>query len=258
MIHSPGLRDSAFAMEEELPQTFEPMPRERLPDRLARRIRLMIQSGARGEGDRLPAIGEMARRFGVGHQSVREALKKLETMGVVEIRHGSGVYVCRHDQVVVLTHPDHSTDMSEKAVLDLLRARMPLEVQSVIDAAHNATIEQTREMRRVLAQAAGEREEEKLNVLNVQFHRLIVVASGNSVLIQLVDVLHELFGDRQRQLLGVTGSLARDHEEHVAILEAIEAGDETLASARMQSHLQGVYDAVQRSDRRAVVARQER
>lgn len=255
MIHSPGLRDSAFAIEAEAPQAFEPMPRERLPDRLARRIRLMIQSGARGEGDRLPAIGEMARRFGVGHQSVREALKKLETMGVVEIRHGSGVYVCRHSQVVVVTNPDNSADMSEKAMLELLRARMPLEVQAAVDAARNATPEQLREMRKMLALAAGESDEEKLNALNIQFHRMIAVASGNAVLIQLVDVLHELFGDRQRHLLGVTGSLARDHEEHVAILEAIEAGDESLASARMQSHLQGVYDAVQRWVRDAVVAR---
>lgn len=255
MIHAPGLRENGFAAAAEAPQAFEPMPRERLPDRLARRIRLMIQSGARGEGDRLPAIGEMARRFGVGHQSVREALKKLETMGVVEIRHGSGVYVSHHDQVVVLSNPDQASDVSEKAMLELLRARMPLEVQSALDAARNAKPEQLREMRRVLALAAGERDEDKLNSLNIQFHRLVSVASGNAVLIQLVDVLHELFGERQRLLLGVTGSLARDHEEHVAILEAIEAGDETLASSRMQSHLQGVCDAVQRWDRRNVSSR---
>lgn len=255
MIHAPGLRENGFAAVTEAPQAFEPMPRERLPDRLARRIRLMIQSGARGEGDRLPAIGEMARRFGVGHQSVREALKKLETMGVVQIRHGSGVYVSHHDQVVVLSNPDHASDVSEKAMLELLRARMPLEVQSALDAARNAKPEQLREMRRVLALAAAEHDEDKLNTLNIQFHRLISVASGNAVLIQLVDVLHELFGERQRLLLGVTGSLARDHEEHVSILEAIEAGDETLASTRMQSHLQGVCDAVQRWDRRNAVSR---
>lgn len=255
MIHAPGFRENGFVPVSDAPEAFEPMPRERLPDRLARRIRLLIQSGARGEGDRLPAIGEMARRFGVGHQSVREALKKLETMGVVEIRHGSGVYVSRHDQVVVLTNPDQQSDVSEKAMLELLRARMPLEVQSALDAARNATPEQLREMRRVLVLAAGERDEDKLNTLNIQFHRLIAVGSGNAVLIQLVDVLHELFGDRQRLLLGVTGSFAHDHEEHVAILEAIEAGDEKLASGRMQSHLQGVYEAVQRWDRRPAMSR---
>lgn len=237
------------------PETFEPMPRERLPDRLARRIRLLIQSGARGEGDRLPAIGEMARRFGVGHQSVREALKKLETMGVVEIRHGSGVYVCRHDHLVVIASPDQTSDVSEKTLLELLRARMPLEMQCAADAAINALPEQLREMRKTLAAAASESDEERLNALNLSFHRQVAVASGNAVLTQLVDVLHELFGERQRLLVGITGSLARDHEEHVAILEAIEAGDEGLARSRMQHHLQGVQDAVRHWDRRAVAVR---
>lgn len=232
---------------------YEPMPRERLPDRLARRIRLMIQSGARGQGDRLPAIGEMARRFGVGHQSVREALKKLETMGVVEIRHGSGVYVCRTDNVVVLANPDHQADISEKTLLELLRARMPLEVQCAGDAALNARPEHLRDLRRTLVEAAAESDEERLNLLNLAFHRQIALASGNTVLAQLVEVLHELFGDRQRLLVGITGSLARDHEEHVGVLEAIEAGDEQLARSRMQQHLQGVQDAVKHWDRRAQI-----
>ena len=62
----------------------------------------MIQNGVYREGDRLPPIMEMARQFGVGHPTVREALKKLETVGVVEIRHGSGVYVSRSRDVLVL------------------------------------------------------------------------------------------------------------------------------------------------------------
>src|SRR5207247_2373975 len=75
--------------------------KQSLSDRLARRIRGMIQRGQYRVGDRLPAIMEMAKRFGVGHPTVREALKKLETIGVVEIRHGSGVYVSRSEEVLV-------------------------------------------------------------------------------------------------------------------------------------------------------------
>lgn len=253
MIQVPGMREMDFGALTDAPPAFEPMPRERLPDRLARRIQLLIQSGARGEGDRLPAIGEMARRFGVGHQSVREALKKLETMGVVEIRHGSGVYVSRNEQPVSQQHAELARD-NDQTLMELLRARMPLEVQSATDAAKNATPEQLREMRRMLAESASEHDAERLNALNLAFHRAIVVASGNSVLTQLVDVLQDLFGDRQKLLVGITGSLARDHEEHVAILEALEAGDEVLAASRMQSHLQGVCDAVRRWDHRAAAA----
>ena len=93
---------------------FEPVLRQSLADRLARRIRGMIQNGSYREGDRLPPIMEMARQFGVGHPTVREALKKLETVGVVEIRHGSGVYVSTSQDVLVLASPDFAGKVTKK------------------------------------------------------------------------------------------------------------------------------------------------
>src|SRR5262249_15192326 len=132
---------------------FAPVLKQSLSDRLARRIRGLIQAGEYTEGDRLPPIMEMARRFGVGHPSVREALKKLETMGVVEIRHGSGVYVSRSEEVLVLASPDFAGTVTKKLLVDLIRARTPLETQSAADAAKNATVEHLREMRRLLTTA---------------------------------------------------------------------------------------------------------
>ena len=61
---------------------FAPVLRQSLSDKLAQRIRAMIRKGDYQQGDRLPPIMEMARRFGVGHPTIREALKKLETMGI--------------------------------------------------------------------------------------------------------------------------------------------------------------------------------
>src|SRR2546422_3380011 len=110
----------------------------------------MIQRGQYRVGDRLPSIMEMAKRFGVGHPTVREALKKLETIGVVEIRHGSGVYVSRSEEVLVLASPDYPGTVSKKLLLDLIRARMALEAQSVADAVQKATAAHLKEMRRLL------------------------------------------------------------------------------------------------------------
>ncbi len=74
---------------------FAPVPRQRLADTLVNRIGGMIQTGALGVGDRLPAIAVMARAFHVGPPTLRQALSKLEAMGLIDIRHGSGVYVTR-------------------------------------------------------------------------------------------------------------------------------------------------------------------
>lgn len=238
-----AMHDIAEALETD---SYEPMPRERLPDRLARRIQLLIQGGARGAGDRLPAIGEMARRFGVGHQSVREALKKLETMGVVDIKHGSGVYVRAAGDARPMAHAASADDTSCKTLLELTRARLPLETQAALEAARNATAQQVREMRRVLALAAADTDDAMLNQHVIAFHQLVANASGNAVLTQLLDVLHERFGEQQRALIGITGSRAHDHEQHVSILEAIERHDESLACRRMEQHLQEVERALLR------------
>src|SRR5437868_3983970 len=227
---------------------FEPMERQSLSDRLARQIRGSIQGGDFHRGDRLPPIMEMARRFGVGHPTIREALKKLEAMGVVEIRHGSGVYVSRSEELLVLASPDYAGTLTKKLLIDLITARISLEVQSAVDAVRNATPENLLEMRRLLSTAAHTFTDDDLqHTTNMGFHRQIAVASGNSVLAQLVDVLIDLFSAEQRVILGLL-SREQDYKEHLSILEAIELRDEALAAQRMRAHLEGVRDAVERWD----------
>jgi len=228
---------------------FRPLSKQSLSDRLARQIRRLIQTGDYKEGDRLPAIMEMARRFGVGHPTVREALKKLETMGVVEIRHGSGVYVARSHEVLVVASPDYAGTVTRKLLLDLIQARIPIEMQSIMYAARNATEEDLAQMRHLL-QVAGESLENDatLNATNMAFHRQIALASGNAVLAQLLDVMQDLFTEEQRLIMGIFGSREADHEEHLGILEALEQRDETLCMERMRKHLQGVEAAILRWD----------
>lgn len=234
-----------FAMKD----AFAPVLKQSLSDNLAQRIRRLIQTGGYQQGDRLPPIMEMARRFGVGHPTVREALKRLETMGVVEIRHGSGVYVSRSHEVLVLASPDFTGTVTKKLLDDLVQTRMPIEMQSVALAARNGTDEHLQEMRRLLT-TAGENlaDDDVLNSVNMAFHKQIALASGNAVLAQLLDVLQELFTEEQRLILNIFGSRQRDHQEHLGILEALESRNEALVVERMRTHLEGVRDAIQRWD----------
>ncbi|HKG92461.1 MAG TPA: FadR/GntR family transcriptional regulator [Gemmatimonadaceae bacterium] len=226
-----------------------PLSKETLADRLARQIRGLIQRGEYKQGDRLPTIMEMARQFGVGHPTIREALKTLETMRVVEIRHGSGVYVTRSEDVLVLASRDYAGTVTKELLLDLIQTRLLLEVHSVSCAVVNATNEHLREMRRLLGSATQNLgNDDVLQAVNTAFHRQIAAASGNTVLAQMLDVLHDLFVEEQGLILRIFGSRERDHEEHLAILESIELRDEALAVERMRTHLEGIRDAVQRWD----------
>jgi len=225
-----------------------PVARESLVDRLADQIRSSITAGNYSLGDRLPTIMDMARQFGVGHPTVREALKKLEATGIVEIRHGSGVYVTRTQDVLMLAS-EYSGKVTKKLLLDLIQARSPIEIQSVSLATRVGRSEDLAEMKRLLAEAAENLDNDVvLSAVNLAFHRQIAKASGNTVIVQLLDVMQALFAHEQDLILGIFGSRKRDHEDHVAILSAIEKRNEKLATERMRQHLEGIAAAIERWD----------
>ena len=227
--------------------TFAPMLKQSLSETLAKRIRRMIQSGEYEKGDRLPPIMEMARRFGVGHPTVREALKKLEALGIVEIRHGSGVYITAAPDVLLHASPVYGGTVTKKLLVDLIEARMPIELQSTGLAARNASPENLREMRRLLTRAEQHLHDDSvLSPTNMAFHQEIALASGNTVVAQILQVLAELFTREQRLILSIYHSRERDHREHVEIFEALEQKDEALSVELMRRHLEGIRDVLLR------------
>lgn len=229
--------------------TLAPVMKQSLADRLAHEIRQLIQNAGYKIGDRLPTIMDMAHQFKVGHPTVREALRKLETVGIVEIRHGSGVYVTRSEDVLVLASPGYAGEVTKKLLLDLIQARIPIEMQSAAFAARNASDGDLAELRGLLASAERSFDDDALlSSINMTFHRQIAQASGNTVMAQLLGVLQELFTTEQRLILGIFGSRQRDHQEHLGILEALEKRDESLAIERMRTHLEGVEDVLRRWD----------
>lgn len=228
---------------------FKPMQRSSLADGLVERVAEMIRSGVYQPGDRLPAISEMARKFGVGHPTLREALKQLEVIGVVEIKHGSGVYVRKNGDVLLVSNPVFGGVVSKKLMLDLIESRIVIETKSVALAARDATEEQLDRMAALLATAEEHLDDDlELSAANMGFHQEIANASGNTVLAQLQDVLTNFFQREQRVILDIYGGREKDHEEHLGILDALRRKDLELARQRMRAHLEGVRDVLLRWD----------
>ena len=218
--------------------------RDTLADTLARRIRSLIQSGEYTEGDRLPAILEMARRFGVGPPTVREALKKLETLGVVDVRHGLGVYVASRRELLVLARPRPDGAVEDAVLTDLVDARVPLEIAAVRAAASHASDEELAAMRHLLDSATGTLDDHRLATIDAAFHRQLAAAAGNMIIAQMLDALRDLFTDEGRAVRWEPLVRDADARAHAAILDALERRDPELACDRMRVHLAHVRDAV--------------
>jgi GntR family transcriptional repressor for pyruvate dehydrogenase complex len=223
-----------------------PVARQSLSDELAQRVRRMIHARRFRPGDRLPSIRTMAREFGVAHPTLREALRKLETLGVVEIRHGSGVYAGVDENPLLITNPIFSGGISRGLLLDLVEARISIEATTAGLAAREPTGAHLPRMRELL-EGAGERLDDAgaVSDANRAFHREIALASGNGVLLQLLDVLGSVVREEQRLVNETREARARWHAEHLGILEALERRDPDAAVRRMQAHLEGVRDALQ-------------
>jgi GntR family transcriptional repressor for pyruvate dehydrogenase complex len=232
-----------------MPKSYTPVLKQNLADDLAQRVAQLIRTERLGPGDRLPSIVEMSRRFGVGHPTLREALRKLETLGAIDIRHGSGVYVAASHGTLVLSSTVHGGTATKKVLLDLIEARIPIELKSVALAARNADPASLGEMHRLLELAGAILDDDDaLNAANMGFHRTIAGASGNVVLAQLLAALTDLFREEQRVILDLSASRERDLGEHLRILEALDAGDEDEAVRRMREHLEWVRTAIESWD----------
>ena len=228
---------------------FGAVAKSTLADEVAQRVTELIREGSYEPGDRLPAISDMASRFDVGHPTLREALKKLEVLGLVEIKHGSGVYVKKNRDVLLMSNPIFSGDVSKDMLVDLIEARMPIELKSVTQAAQNASEEDIEKLEELLEKAGENLDDDAiLNQTNMAFHREVAVASGNMVIAQVLEVLSNLFEREQRALLDIHGSREEDHAQHLGILEAIRQNDEELARQRMRDHLEWVLQMAEQWD----------
>lgn len=220
--------------------------RPSLSDALTERMLELIRTGGHRPGDRLPSTRELSQRFAVTTPTLREALRRLEATGAIEMRHGSGIYVGADIERLVLPNPN-MREMHGAQLLELLGARIVIEPPLAAMAAARATGEELVALQRVLDAAARHLrgQDAELHDTNMTFHRATARLAGNSVLHEVVDSLLTVHGPEQREILQIFDDRRRDYDEHLAILEAIEARDAAAAEERMRAHLVDVKTVIE-------------
>jgi len=216
------------------------IPQVMVGDEIVRQLKVLILNGNLKPGQRLPSELALARRLGVSRPSVREALKALEAMGLIE-RTREGTFV-RMDENKLLLEPFSYMVTLEKITLDeLFETRRALEAELAGLAAERAQEEDVEQIQRELDRMRTHAGEAQVFVAsNVGFHMAIARAARNRVLYQMLRAVRSMVVQTQMQgapLEAVVRQSIRDHEE---VLDAIRRRDRSGAVQAMIRHLDNV------------------
>jgi len=213
-----------------------------LTDEAIGKIKEMIISGRVRPGERLPREADLAAELGLSRNSLREAVKALTLVNVLDVRQGDGTYATSLAPSLLLEALSFIVDFHrDDTVLDFLEVRRILEPAATALAAVRMSDEDRIELGKVLASADIDTPVEELVAADLEFHRQIALGANNPVLASLVDNMSAPT-TRARVWRGMTerGSLERTLAEHRAIYDAILARDGELARSWATVHVAGI------------------
>ena len=222
---------------------FEVIRKNKVYEEVAKQIERLIIKKLK-PGDKLPSERELAEMLQVSRSSIRDAIRGLELVGLVEPRQGAGTIV-REPSQSSLNPFGNALERRQELVGELIDFRKMLEPPLAARAATNATPEEISEMEEIL-----QRQEDKQNrgeaaiAEDAEFHYSVALASGNSVVLKVLDILMDLLRDTRERSLQVEGRAQKSLAGHRRILAAIKRHDAESAKSAMRRHIEDVEEIV--------------
>lgn len=224
---------------------FETIRKNRVHEEVARQLEQLILRKLR-PGDKLPPERELASQLGVSRSSIRDAIRKLELIGLVEPRQGAGTVV-RELSPDTLAAPLASVITHKRQMVsELLDFRKMLEPPLAGRAAGRATAGEVAEMEEILRRQERKLEEGELAVEeDTEFHYSIATASGNTVVLKILDVVMDMLRETRSRSLQTEGRPQKSLAGHRRILSAIKRHDSQAAENAMRQHIRDVEKMVE-------------
>ena len=219
--------------------TFDPVERITVSEEIAKKVLEMINTGMLKPGDKLPSERDLMDQLRVSRSSIREALRSLSLMGLLETRPGDGTYVSDHLVGFLAGQLEWSQLLRKRDIVELLEVRDPLEIQAAGLAAQRNTPAAIATLREAVAAYRNPNASVEARFdADMLLHNTIATMSGNRLLIYLLSVIRESLREyvlENRMTFSIRTSAGDDHQR---LVEAIQAGDELRARAAMAQHLQ--------------------
>ena len=223
---------------------FEVIRRNKVYEEVAQQIERLILKKLR-PGDKLPSERELAELLKVSRSSIRDAIRGLELMGMVEPRQGAGTIVREISSDALVNPFSNALKRRRESVSELLDFRKMLEPPLAARAATNVSAEEIAEMEEILVrQEIKLAKAESAVAEDSEFHYSVALASGNSVVLKVLDILMDLLRDTRERSLQVEGRPQKSIAGHRRILAAIKRHDAEGAKAAMRRHIEDVEEIV--------------
>lgn len=229
-------------------RAFKPLVRPALlHETVQEAIRTYILENQLRPGDALPPETDLARQLGVSRNSVREAVKSLESLGILEVRRGSGLYVAEFSFDPLLDNLTYGLRFDFNQLAELLEVRRVLEtglvgktMQAITPQTLNA-LGETVEQMRVNAEADRSITEE-----DRRFHQILFEPLGNIALLKLLDIFWRTYQDAARTHDMRNTDLLGTYRDHAAIFEAVRDQDAERARTALDTHYDGLVGRLER------------
>lgn len=216
---------------------------------VARALLDYIFSGHVGPGEKLPSERQLSETFGVGRSVVREGIKSLGLLGLVEFRHGGGTYLRGSNSDLLPRVIEWGLMLGERHTVDLVEARQHIERVTSELAASRRSEEHLTEIEEALTAMRDAAYVDAFVDADVRFHLAVAKASGNSVLSNMLTNISSLLHvwihrvvEAEYAKVTAAGDASwptgwSSFQEHVPVLDAIRAGDSDGARAAMTAHM---------------------
>jgi GntR family transcriptional repressor for pyruvate dehydrogenase complex len=229
-------------------QLLQQVKKVRICDTVVDQIISLVQDGSLKIGDQLPGERELVNQLQVGRASVREALRILESQGIIEVRPGKGTFITSDtprtagEEEVLGYFQSHAAE-----VLDMLEIRDALESRAAFLAAKKASASEIARMKETLEEAeasAAAADYDRVGYLDQKFHSQIATASGNKLLAELIVSVIQAMVSPRLSILHLPRRAELSLQEHHEIYDAIRKRNAEGAAAAESKHVASVRAAI--------------
>lgn len=221
--------------------------REPISNEVAQVLLTYLLRGDYKPGQRLPSERALADALGVGRSVIREALKSLTLLGLIQVRPGDGTYLRDRGSDFLPASFEWGLLLGDRQVHDVIEARRELEVVLAGLAAERRTDEEVEELRALLARMKSAPDKPSFVEADVAFHLKIAEAARNPILQQMLGSTQSLLRAWVLRVVESQGDTAPSYREHTPVFAAIAAQDTEAARAAIRSHLQKAGDRLKRA-----------